>query len=369
MLDLLKDKKRIIIKIGSALLVESGKIRNAWLKSMVEDIKYLRQKLNLEIIIVSSGSIALGKSYLNKIGNKKLSLEEKQSAAAIGQISLMSSYQAYFAKYKINVAQILLTGSESSERSKYLNARNTFNTLLKNDIIPIVNENDTITTEEIKIGDNDRLAARVAQMVDADLLILFSDVNGLYDKNPKTHKDAKFIPLVSKITKEIEKMASGAVSSLGTGGMSTKIVAAKMAFNSNCDTVIASGIVHHPIKSASQYTIFKSGNNKISSKKKWIIDCLNPKGEIAINQCAIEALIKGSSLLPIGVEKISGHFFVGDIVAIKDINNNHIASGAVSYSSVEAKLVIGKKTPEVKKILGKKFKDELINRDNLALIK
>lgn len=369
MLELLKDKKRIIIKIGSALLIESGQIRSAWLKSMVEDIKYLRQKLNLEIIIVSSGSIALGKAYLNKAASKKLSLEEKQSAAAIGQISLMSSYQNYFAKHKINVAQILLTGSESSERSKYLNAKNTFNTLLKNNIIPIVNENDTITTEEIKIGDNDRLAARVAQMVDADMLILFSDVNGLYDKNPKIHKDAKFIPLISKITKEIEGMAGGSVSLVGTGGMFTKIMAAKMAFNSNCDTIITSGVVNHPIKSASQYTIFKAGYNKISSKKKWIIDCLNPKGEITINQCAIEALVKGSSLLPIGVEKISGDFSSGDVVIIKDTVNNHIASGAVSYSSIEAKLVIGKKTPEAKKILGRKFKDELINRDNLALIK
>jgi glutamate 5-kinase len=366
----LKSKKKIVIKIGSALLIEDGEIRNKWLDSLAKDIRDLK-KYGMDIVIVSSGAIALGKKYL-KNKSQKLKLPEKQAAAALGQIELMSVYKNHFAKYKINVAQILLTNDESETRSKYLNSRNTFNTLLANDTVPIVNENDSVATEEIKIGDNDRLAARVAQMIDADLLILFSDIDGLYDKNPKIHHDAKFIPLVEKITKEIEEMASGAISSVGTGGMAVKIKAAKMAFNLGCDTIITEGIPESPIKKLmtdGRYTIFKASKNKISSRKIWIADSLNPKGEIIINECAVEALMKGSSLLPIGVVKITGNFSKGDQVLVKDEKKNHIATGLSSYSSIDAKLIIGKKTFDAKKIIEKNFKKELIHRDNMVVNK
>ncbi|MDA0902180.1 MAG: glutamate 5-kinase [Proteobacteria bacterium] len=367
----LKNKKRIIIKIGSALLIKGESIRDVWLDSLAKDIKLLRE-MGLDVVLVSSGSIALGKHHL-KTKKTNLTLQEKQAAASIGQISLMSAYKTCFAKYGLNVSQILLTGGEANNRERYLNASNTFATLLQNNIIPIVNENDSVTVQEIKIGDNDRLAARVAQMVGADLLILLSDIDGLYDKNPNLHQDAKFIPQVNKIDRSIENMASQANSDIGTGGMITKIKAAQMAFNAGCDVVISKGIINSPIKAlidGAKHTIFKSNTKKISSRKAWIVDAMNPKGEIIINQCAVEALEKGSSLLPVGVVKVSGNFILGDQVLVKDENGNHIATGLSNYSKKEAKLIIGNKTSEIKKLLpnAENLKDELIHRDNLVVL-
>ncbi len=356
-MSVLKNKKRIVIKVGSSLLVENGKARSVWLKSLADDIAFLK-KSGMEVIIVSSGAIALGKSQL-KTKSVKLKLEEKQAAAAIGQIALMSHYQNCFAKLGINVAQILITGDDSADRNRYLNTRNTINTLLKSGVVPIVNENDTIAVEEIKIGDNDRLAARIAQIAGADLLILLSDIDGLYDSNPKTNKSAKFIDVVENIDEKIEKMAGGAGSDVGTGGMITKIKAAKMAFNLGCDCIIASGLKKNPIKQIiddKKFTLFKAGAKKINAKKQFIADCLNAKGEAIINECAVLALLKNSSLLPVGITKISGEFKKGDVIFIKDENGRHLANGIAKYDSSTALTRIAKNNQE-----------ELINRNDLVL--
>jgi glutamate 5-kinase len=365
-------RKKIVIKIGSSLLVEEGVVRENWLKDLALDISNLIKK-NIEVVIVTSGAIALGKNFL-KSKNKKLSLEEKQAAAAIGQIQLMSFYRSFFKKNNLEVAQILLTAADCNNRERYLNSQNTISTLLKNHIIPIINENDTVAVDEIKIGDNDRLAARVAQMISADLLILFSDIDGLYDKNPKTNKEAKLIFEVKKITKDIEDMAGGSSSNVGTGGMITKIKAAKMLNNSSCNTIITSGLVKNPLQKLlagkQNYTIFYSENKNSKSRKKWLSGILNAKGEIVINICAKEALIsKKISLLPIGVLKINGNFEKGEAVFVKDEDGNHIASGITSYSSYEAERIIGKNSNELKEILGKTAKKELIHIDNLVMVK
>ena len=364
-------RKKVIIKIGSSLLVEDGLLREKWLKKFTSDIADLISQ-KVQIVIVSSGAIALGRGFL-KVKNKKLSLEEKQAAAAIGQIQLMSFYRDFFKKFNLDVAQILLTAADCNNRQRYLNSKNTIDTLLKNQLIPIINENDTVAVDEIKIGDNDRLAARVAQMISADLLILFSDIDGLYDKNPKTDKSAKLISEVTKITKEIEEMASDAISSVGTGGMITKIKAAKMASASACDTLITNGLVENPLKKLLEgkqnYTIFHSEKNLTKSRKSWLSGFLNAQGEVVVNVCARDALMsKKISLLPIGVVKINGQFEKGEAIFIKDEAGNHLASGVSNYSAIDAKKVIGKTSKEVKEIFGKTAKSELVHIDNLMLI-
>lgn len=364
-------RKKVIIKIGSSLLVEDGLLREKWLKKFASDIADLISQ-KVQIVIVSSGAIALGRGFL-KVKNKKLSLEEKQAAAAIGQIQLMSFYRDFFKKFNLDVAQILLTAADCNNRQRYLNSKNTIDTLLKNQLIPIINENDTVAVDEVKIGDNDRLAARVAQMISADLLILFSDIDGLYDKNPKTDKSAKLISEVTKITKEIEDMASDAISSVGTGGMITKIKAAKMASASACDTLITNGLVENPLKKLLEgklnYTIFHSEKNLTKSRKSWLSGFLNAQGEVVVNVCARDALMsKKISLLPIGVVKINGQFEKGEAIFIKDEAGNHLASGVSNYSAIDAKKVIGKTSKEVKEIFGKTAKSELVHIDNLMVI-
>ncbi len=363
-----QDIKRIVIKIGSSLLVEDGVLREKWLSKFVIDIAELLAK-KIEVVIVSSGAIALGRVILQKKG--KLSIEEKQAAAAIGQIQLMSSYRDYCKKCGFDVAQILLTAADCNSRERYNNSQNTINALLAKNIVPIINENDTVAVEEIKIGDNDRLAARVAQMISADLLILLSDIDGLYDKNPKINIDARLITEVGKITKEIEEMASGSSSSVGTGGMVTKITAAKMAALSGCETVITSGLVDNPLQKLfldqQNYTIFRSDKDTLKSRKKWLIGFMNAKGEVVVNDCTREAFInKKISLLPVGITKILGDFKKGDLIFIKDEEGNHIASGIANYDAVEAFKVMGKNSEEAKKILNLS-KTELIHIDNLIL--
>lgn len=267
----LKNYKKIVVKIGSSLLVENGKLRQKWLENFSDNIANLIAQ-NVEIVIVTSGAIALGKN--NLVTKKTLSLEEKQAAAAVGQIKLMLEYSKVFAEFNLNVAQILLTAADCNSRVRYINSQNTIATLLKNKIIPIINENDSVAVEEIKIGDNDRLASRVAQMISADLLILFSDIDGLYDKNPREFDDAKLISEIDKITKEIESMAGGSGSSVGTGGMITKIQAAKMAMLTNCQTIITSGLDFDSLKklfsNEKKFSIFTKEKTKNKSRKKWL---------------------------------------------------------------------------------------------------
>lgn len=367
----LENKKNLVIKIGSSLLVADGKLREKWLKNFASDVASLVKK-NFQITIVSSGAIALGRSVL-KTSSQKLSLEEKQAAAAIGQIKLMSFYSDFFKKLKLDVAQILLTAADCNARDRYLNSKNTIETLLKNRVIPIINENDSVAVDEIKIGDNDRLAARVAQMISADVMILFSDIDGLYDKNPKTHKSAKFISEVFEINSEIENMAGGATSLVGTGGMITKILAAKMLKNSGCDAVITNGISDNALKKLFEgkqnFTIFHSEKKSGKQRKNWLSGFLNAKGEMIINKCAVDALrSKKISLLPIGVIGVKGDFKKGEAVFIKDEEGNHIASGISNYEAADVKKVFEKKSAEVKKILGKSAKAELVHIDNLVIV-
>ena len=369
---------KIVIKIGSSLLVEEGLVRNKWLENLSQNIaKIIDEKTT--VVIVSSGAVALGRNILN-IKNKKLTLQEKQACASVGQIELMSLYKNYFAKLNLNVAQILLTASDCNSRERYLNCKNTIETLLEKKIIPIINENDSVAVDEIKIGDNDRLSARVAQMIEADLMILFSDIDGLYNDNPKINPDAQFIPQVEKINKDIEKMARGTVSEVGTGGMITKILAAKMAISSNCATIITSGIEQDALKKLisgkKKYTIFEGNKsaNKYSkhtsrAKKNWLSGFVNASGSIIINEKAGETLKnKKVSLLAVGAVAVRGKFAKGDAIFVKDENLNHIASGISNYNSEDIKKILQKNSSEIKKILGNSAKSELIHIDNLIII-
>jgi glutamate 5-kinase len=365
------NRKKIVIKIGSSLLVKDGELRQKWLKSLVKDIAELVKK-DFQITIVSSGAVALGKGVLNSIDGK-LSLAEKQAAAAVGQIKLMGFYNDFFKIMNFEVAQILMTAADCNSRNRYLNSKNTIDTLLENNVIPIINENDTLAVDEIKIGDNDRLAARVAQMISADLLILFTDIDGLYDKNPRISKNAKLIAKVTKITKEIEDVAGGAGSDVGTGGMATKVMAAKMLTKSGCDTIITSGIAENALKKLcegkSNFTIFNSRKKVAKSRKNWLSGFFNIKSGVVVNKCAVEVLLsKKVSLLPVGVELVKGDFKKGDIIFVNDEKGNRIASGITNYSASDAKKIIGKRSIEVKKVLGKSAKKELVHIDNLVVI-
>lgn len=369
----LKNKKRLVIKIGSSLLVENGNIKDSWIKSLVKNIVDL-QKRGFEIIIVSSGAVALGKKFIKKEADaRKSKMEEKQASASIGQILLMSFYRNYFLEHGSNVAQILITLEDCNDRARYLSSKKTISVLLKNNIIPIINENDSIAVDEIKIGDNDRLAARMAQMNSADMLILLSDVDGLYNKNPNLSKDAKLIAKVTNINKEIEKYAGGSSSDVGTGGMKTKIMAAKMLKDSSCETIIAKGIEDNSLADLfggkKDFTVFYSSKKKnLKSRKKWLAGFLNVKGGVVVNKNAKEALLSRKvSLLPVGVIKIKGSFQEGEVIFIEDELGNNIASGITSYSSNDAKKIIKKRSEQVRELMGKDAKKALIHLDNLVV--
>ena len=309
-------------------------------------------KQGVEVVIVSSGAIALGRGIF---GNDKLTIAQRQAAASLGQIQLMAQYRKTAKINGFHVAQILLSYDNCANREGYNNLQNVFAELLKRQIVPIINENDSVAIDEI-IGDNDRLAARVAQIISADLLILFSDVDGLYDKNPKIHKNAKFIKKVEKITKNIEEMAGGVSSNVGTGGMITKIIAAKMAALSGCETVITNGLHDNCLTKLfaqkQNYTLFASDKKSLKNRKKWLSGFLNAAGEVVINESAVEAFRKRKvSLLPVGIVKINGNFNKNDLIFIKDEEGNHIASGIANYDSKKAQKVLGKNSEQVKQIL------------------
>lgn len=366
----LNKARRIVIKIGSALLVdqESGSLHQKWLKTLVEDAAQLHAK-GKEVVIVSSGAVALGRKYLN-LTNKTLRLEEKQAAAACGQVELVRHYQKGFEAYDIQSGQVLLTLQDSEDRKRYLNARTTLETLLAMRIIPIINENDTVATAELRFGDNDRLAARVAQMVGADTLVLLSDIDGLYSANPQKDKNAVFIPKVQEVTPAIEAMAGGSVSHYGSGGMITKIQAAKIAVASGCNMVITAGKPLHPIKQleeGARCTWFLSQENPVSARKKWIVGSISPTGVVVIDDGALEALRKGKSLLPAGVKKVSGSFNQGDAVIIQDMKGKEVGRGLIAYTMDEAKRIIGKQSKEIEKILGFSSRSALIHRDDMVV--
>jgi glutamate 5-kinase len=367
----LSNATRIVIKIGSALLVDgnTGRLHRTWLQALAEDVEYCRNR-GQEIILVSSGAIALGRRYLNlRVGD--LRLEEKQAAAAAGMVRLTHAYQECFSVHDFSVAQILLTRDDSENRRRYLNARSTLMTLLDVGAIPLINENDTVATDEIRFGDNDRLAARVAAMVSADLLILLSDIDGLYDANPRYNSSAKLIPEVTEITPEIEKMAGTEASSGdSSGGMLTKLAAAKQCLGSGCSMVITKGDLLNPLKvleNGANCTWFIPRGNPQSARKKWIAGSLQPSGIFIIDEGAAKALKNGGSLLPAGVIKINGKFDRGDTIALEVITGREIGRGLTAYSSEDACLIMGHKTSEILALLGYRGRDEIIHRDDLVM--
>ncbi len=368
--NLLENINRVVIKIGSALLVDekTGKLRNEWLSNIAKDVALLKSQ-GKDVILVSSGSIALGRKILGLKMSKKL--VENQAAAAIGQIELAATYREKLAKHEIPAAQVLLTYSNTEDRSQYLNARGTINRLLELGVVPVINENDTVATDEVRFGDNDRLAARVASMCEADCLFLLSDIDGLYTADPKSDKTAKFIDRVDKITPEIEKMAGEPVSTgFGKGGMITKIAAASIATTSACHMIIVNGKVQSPIAEYIRNghgTWFVASTTPLASKKKWIAGTLAPVGTLVIDEGAKKALFAGKSLLPAGVIKVSGKFSRGDTVKVTDSKNKEIARGLIAYTSEDARKIIGIKSSDIEKILGYGGREELIHRSDMVM--
>ncbi len=360
--------KRIVIKVGSALVTNeaTGAVHSVWLNAFAEDVQSLIAS-GKQIIIVTSGAIALGRTQLG-LKSKALLLEEKQAAAACGQIELFAAWRD--ALKPLKTGQLLLTAEDSIERRRYLNARNTLHTLLDLGAIPVINENDTVATAEIRFGDNDRLSARIAQMAGADLLILLSDIDGLYTANPASDKAATFIPEVTEITPAIEAMAGGASSHVGTGGMVTKLGAAKIALSAGCHMVIARGTELHPLKALQEgvrHTVFTAATSPHSARKHWIAGSIHPAGSISIDAGAATALNSGKSLLPAGVTAIEGSFERGDAVLIKSASGSIIGKGLIAYSSADASKILGKKSQDIELILGFKRRDVLIHRDDMVL--
>ena len=366
----LKDSKIIVIKIGSSLLIDKNKrIRKIWLCEFAKDIRELIKK-NKKIIIVSSGAIAMGCKKLN-LSKKNLKIDKSQAVASIGQIELMNLFSESFVKQKINISQILLTLEDTEQRRRALNAKRTFDNLFQLGFVPIVNENDTIATTEIKYGDNDRLASRVAQISGADSLILLSDVDGLYTQNPKIYKNAKLLKEIKDIDKNIEKIATKSISEHGTGGMKTKIDAAKICQLSGCQMAIANGLLMRPIKKIlkdNNCTWFLPKISKLDARKKWIISSVSPKGEVIIDDGATQALSNGKSLLAAGIIKVSGRFKKGDHIKILDKRNFEYARGLSSFSSDEILRIMGCHSKEIVKILGYVSRSEVIHKDDMVEI-
>ena len=360
--------KKIVIKIGSSILIDKkGKPKRTWLKEFVQDIKFLIKKKK-QVVIVSSGAIALGCEYLG-IQKKGLKIDKSQAVASIGQIELMGFYKKVFEKSKIKISQILLTLDDTEQRRRSINAKRTIDNLLAMGIIPIVNENDTTATTEIKYGDNDRLAARVSQIISADCLILLSDVDGLYTDNPKKNRKIKFIKIVKEIDENIKKYANKTENVYGSGGMKTKIEAAKICQLAGCYMVIANGNYNNPIKKIIQNqkcTWFIPKVSKLDARKQWIIGSVAPKGEVIIDDGAAKAISNGKSLLPAGVKKINGTFEKGDHVLIKNQNNIECGRGLTSFSSLEIEKIKGSHSSKIKNILGYSSREEIIHKDDLA---
>ena len=362
--------RRIVVKIGSSLLVDHarGAINAAWLESLAADIAALT-KAGKQIIVVSSGAIALGRHVLS-LPRGELPLEQSQAAAAVGQISLASAYQAILKAHGLTAAQILLTLGDTEERRRYLNARQTIATLLAQRAIPVVNENDTVATSEIRYGDNDRLSARVASMMSADCLVLLSDIDGLYTAPPGSGVDARRLDEVRHITPEIEAMAGSAGTELSRGGMVTKIEAGRIALASGTNMVITSGKVLHPLQALSEgapCTWFLAPSDPVTARKRWIAGQLEPKGFVQIDAGAEKALLSGKSLLPAGVQRVDGAFERGDAVIIRAADGRELGRGLVAYAHGDAARIIGKKSGEIAAILGHAGRSELVHRDDMVL--
>ncbi len=362
---LTENSKITVIKLGSSTVVDrKGIFKKKWVASLIDDIK--KYGKNKNFVIVSSGAIALGQKYL-KIKKKKIKLEMSQAIAAVGQIHLASEFQKLFEKYKIKTGQILISPDDTEQRRRALNVRRTFDNLFKLKAIPIVNENDTTATAEIKYGDNDRLAARVAQIIGADTMIIFSDVDGLYDKS----KQKKIISTVNKIDEKIKSLIDNKKNDYGSGGISTKLDAAKICMNSGCHMFLANGDRNNPIKKMIKNKIYTHFTPKISSldaKKKWIVGSLNSSGVIYVDQGASQALNNGKSLLAAGITKIEGFFNKGENILVVDQNKKHLARGLASFNSEEIDKIKGKQSNEIEKILGYLSKSEIIHKNDMVML-
>jgi len=361
--------RRIVIKIGSALLVDRASgLKKAWLDAMCADIAALAAK-GTEVLVVSSGAIAMGRTVLD-IGAGALRLEESQAAAAVGQIALARAWSEGLSRHDIVAGQILLTLGDTEERRRYLNARATISQLMRLKAVPVINENDTVATSEIRYGDNDRLAARVATMVGADLLVLLSDIDGLYTAPPHLDPKAEFLPVIPAITSEIEAMAGGAASELSRGGMRTKIDAGKIATSAGCAMIIASGKVDHPLRAiadGARHSWFAPSSKPVTAWKTWIAGKLAPAGRLTIDEGAERALMSGKSLLPAGVRAVDGDFVRGDTIAVISLDGREIARGLASYDGQEARLISGKKSADIEAILGYSGRAAMVHRDDMVM--
>jgi len=362
--------KRLVVKIGSALLVneETGALHQAWLDALCDDVARAHAR-GQDVVIVTSGAVGIGRGPLGMRG-RKLRLEEKQAAAATGQMRLTQAYQNSLDRHNITVGQVLITQDDTENRRRYLNARNTLDTLLTLRAIPVINENDSVATAEIRFGDNDRLAARVAQMISADTLVLLSDIDGLYTADPRLNEHAELVPEVREITPQIEGMAGVTTTGVGSGGMVTKIVAAKICMAAGCRMAIAPGKPMHPLtvlEGGGRCTWFLPGSEPRTARKRWIAGSVQTRGIIVVDDGAVTALKSGKSLLPAGVADISGDFERGDAVEVRDKIGQSVAKGLSAYAAADMRLIKGHKSEDIEKILGYRGRSEVIHRDDLVI--
>jgi glutamate 5-kinase len=362
--------RRVVLKVGSALLVEpDGEVRSGWLAALAADIARLRAR-GQQVVVVTSGAIALGRPRLG-LARDAARLDEKQAAAAAGQIRLAGAWQAALAEHRIEAAQILITLDDTEARRRYLNARATLETLLRLRAVPVVNENDTVATTEIRIGDNDRLSARVAVMVSAETLVLLSDVDGLYTADPRLDPTARHVPVVEEIGAAILAMAGGAGSAVGTGGMATKLEAARIATRAGCAVVLGSGGVERPVaalEAGGRCTLFPARTSPRRARKEWIAASLGVAGALVIDEGAVGALRRGGSLLPAGVRRVEGSFEKGDAVLIRSNEGAAIAKGLAAYDAADAARLAGRRTEEIEAVLGWRGRDEIVHRDDLVIL-
>ena len=360
---------RLVIKVGSSLLVDdNGQLNRRWLESLADDVASLASSGH-EIVIVSSGAIALGSVVLG-INKQRARLEDLQAAAAAGQVQLVHAYQEALRQYDIAAAQVLLTPDDTEDRRRFLNARRTLGKLLERSVIPVINENDTVATEEIRYGDNDRLAARIAQLVMADALILLSDVDGLYTADPGKHESATHIAEVHSINDDILAMAGETRSDVGTGGMATKVQAAGIATHAGCSTIIASGVIEHPLKAlgdGARRTVFHASATPAAARKQWLAGALEVKGSLQLDDGATAALRSGNSLLPVGVVSVLGRFRRGDVVTLTDASGTEIGRGLAEYTNDEAARLAGLHSDKIEQELGYRGRPVMVHRDELVL--
>ena len=363
------DYRRLVVKIGSALLTtEEGALDRGWLAALAADLAALRAE-GQQILVVSSGAVALGSAPLG-LARRRSRLEEQQAAAAVGQVRLAHAWQSVMAEHGVTVAQVLVTPDDTEDRRRHLNARGTLETLLELGAMPVINENDTVATDELRYGDNDRLAARVAQMISADCLLLLSDIDGLYTADPATDAGAEHIPEVERLTPEIEAMAGPVSSRWGSGGMRTKLAAARIAVAAGCDMIIADGRVRSPIAAlaaGARSTLFRAGASPVAARKRWIAGSLEVRGRLRLDAGAVAALARGGSLLPVGVTAVEGEFARGDTVALADADGTEIGRGMIAYGADDARRILGRRSAEIDRLLGFAGRSVMVHRDDLVL--